>query len=319
MPAPAGPALDEDRVAAALQQCRVALADVERGHAEGAVGRWRQRTRWDERRAKGGHDGDEDGGGQENAAATTVQAAGQALDNRRCHEHGGKRAQHDKRCERQRHLRARQPGRQPREADEIAEQRTGDGDQRLGEHRRELAQRRRGQAEPHDRRDGERREDVGRQRDERDAIEVDGDQRCGGERRGDRHRDGLGDRRGEPTAVQPLACRARDRRDPDHRREAQLPARVGRGPRVQDEHVADPASSSARTSATRAARRARPRSSRRPRRPTLNRRPAARQRNVERDQRQDDRPARADPDAGDHAKPEREARRAARCSARTQR
>ena len=148
-----GPGVDEDRVAAGLQQRRVALADVQRGHAEGAVGRRRERARREQRGAERRGDGDQDGGGEQGAAAAAARAAlrsqrarraasharglrqrrcatGHALGHRCRHEHGGQRAEHDERRERQRHLRAGQPGGETREADEVPEQRTGDGHQR---------------------------------------------------------------------------------------------------------------------------------------------------------------------------------------------
>ena len=60
---------------------------------------------------------------------------------------------------------------------------------------RDLAERAGDRAEPHDRRDRRRREDVRRQRHERHPLEVQRDERRGSERRGDRD----GERLGEPA------------------------------------------------------------------------------------------------------------------------
>lgn len=278
--------VDEDGVAVGLQERRVALADVERGDAQGS-GWWRGDGRGPVEDERG--ERRDEGERRERAGAPAA----------RRESRGGERRDD----ERRRHGKGR--GR-ARDTHEVAERRTGERDERGRERRRRLAERGGGEAEPHDRRDRGRGEQVGGHGDERRAVEAQRDQRRGGEGGRQRHRDGL--RRGARQAAWESVAHARGKqRDPQHGGEAQLPARVGGGARIEQERRDGREQEHVRAGRRAAGERGADR--RRAHDPgALDRGAAAGQRNVERDEGQRRDPARTDTGAGDDAQREHERR-----------
>ncbi len=150
-------------------------------------------------------------------------------------ERGVRGGEPDRAAEAHRHGGERRRGGRMRDPLEIAEQRRAEQVQRRREPGRELGERDRDHPEPHDRRDDRGREQVGRQRRERDLLEVQRQQRRGGSGGRDRDRRHLRHGTGDAPACQRAAQPGRERQQPRDGRERQLPARLGDGERVQRE------------------------------------------------------------------------------------
>ena len=187
----------------------------------------------------------------------------------------------------------------------VGEQRAVEQVQGHAQRRRDLRGRDPEHPEPHHRRDRRRGDEVGRQRGERDLLEVERHQRRGGDRRGRGDRSGVRQRPGHAGAPQPLAPARCEREQPDDRGERELPPDLARRPRVEceREHDRQPERVPAR---------------RRPARQrghepgaahhagALDRRAAAGERDVDHDQRERQRQPCAEREPRDHPDPEGE-------------
>ena len=90
-------------------------------------------------------------------------------------------------------------------------------------------------AEPHHRRHRRHREEVGGKRDDRDPLEMEGEQRRRAEARGRGERRRLRQRCRHRARAQREGDRRGEEEDRDHRRERQLPPGVAGGPRIEPE------------------------------------------------------------------------------------
>ncbi len=187
----------------------------------------------------------------------------------------------------------------------VGEQRPVEQVQGHAQRRRDLRGRDPEHPEPHHRRDRGRGGEVGRQRGERDLLEVERHQRRGGDRRGRGDRSGVRQRPGHAGAPQPLAPARREREQPDDGGERELPPDLARRPRVerQREHDREPERVPARRRPARQ-RGHEPGAAHHP--GALDRRPAAGERDVDHDERERQRQPRAQREPGDHPDPEGE-------------
>jgi hypothetical protein len=232
------PGVHEDGVQSVLDERRVALADVE--HADPhARGRGRQPvgpargddTRGNQCRRSHGETGGKPARARRRAQQRTAPALGA-----QCEDCGGaRRAYHRDGARREPNLRVRRGGRdvgQPREVGgRVGRQLRGHGRGRRGD----LPRRGREEPEPHGGRHSGHGQHVGGQCDERRALEVDRYERRRPDRRRGGQRGRFGEARGHPAGPEPLAQRPRQQEDGHDRREAQLPARLLGGPRVERE------------------------------------------------------------------------------------
>ncbi len=150
-------------------------------------------------------------------------------------ERGVRERQCERAAEPHRQRGERRAGGGVRDPFEVAEQRrAGDGErQRRGG--RDLRGGHAQHAQPHDRRDDGRREQVGGQRGERHLLEVEREERGGRHGGRDRDRGRVGDRIGKAPAREQRPQRRREQQQPGDGRERELPAGLAGRARVQHE------------------------------------------------------------------------------------
>ncbi len=239
-PAVCRPGVDEHGIASPrIEQDGVALADVEEPHHQAGVGRILPG-------ACPGHSGESQKRDKPKASENLARAVGAESappaeapcerpgEQKERGVSGGKipRAR-DPHLE----LRPAGSGRPRGDLRDVGREQAGERGDRLDGEPRQLPHRRREHPQPHHRRDGRKREQVRHEGGHRQPLEVMRHQRGRRQRGRDRDRRTLRQRTAEappPPAERPSERRRPDR-DPDYRGEAELPANVARGPRIDGE------------------------------------------------------------------------------------